>query len=229
MNSILEWAQSFFPSLEKIGFLVSITALLASTIASILARHFADLFETFRELRKVTVGAGSTKRHRTHDSAFKGAPAAQPPSPSEVATDRALSRIDEAKKAMAQQKSARRWSTISANLLTVSQYVIGGVLASSFVQEALSTRIVGLLGVLVLIASLIKQHFHPELSAANSQKKHAQLKALIRTSEDQLTILDAKILTGQDHTDAMIALLTSITQRLTEIENPEAFESLETH
>lgn len=226
MNSIVEWAQSLLPSIEKIGFFISVAAILSSTIASLLARSAADLFGTFRELRRVTAGPDSTKRRRTQDSALKSPPApALPQSPSQVAKHRATGRIEEAKKIMAQERSARRWSTVSANLLTVSQYVIGGVLASSFVQEALSPRVVGLLGVLVLVASLIKQHFHPEQSAASSQRKYAQLKALIRTSEDQLTILDAKIVAGQDHTDAMIALLTQITQKLTEIENPESSEA----
>jgi hypothetical protein len=93
------------------------------------------------------------------------------------------------------------------------------------VQESLSSKSVGLLGVLVLVSSLLKQQFHPELNAENARKKASQLQALVRTSEDQLTILDAKIASGQDHSDAMIALLTQITQRLNEIENPEAIES----
>jgi hypothetical protein len=99
------------------------------------------------------------------------------------------------------------------------------VLASSFVQASLSSKWVGALGILVLIASLFKQQFHPELNAESSRRKASRTQALIRASEDQLAILDAKIATGQDHTDAMIALMTQITQTLTEIENPEAIET----
>jgi hypothetical protein len=106
----------------------------------------------------------------------------------------------------------------------VGQYIVGGLLASSFVQESLSPKLVGSLGLLVLIASLIKQHFHPELSVQNATTKAAQLKALIRRSEHQLAILDAKVASGQDHTDAMISLLMTITERLTEIEMPELIE-----
>ena len=109
----------------------------------------------------------------------------------------------------------------ASGLLTTAQYIFGGVLASSFIQESLTPKWVGGLGVLVLIASLVRQQFHPEINAADAHKKASQLEALIRSSEDQLAILDAKIAAGQDHTDAMIGLMTQITQSLTEIENPE--------
>jgi hypothetical protein len=143
---------------------------------------------------------------------------------SKVARERAVKRLNEAKEAMDDQSGSARISKISDTLLTVGQYVIGGVLASSFVQESLSPKSVGLLGVLVLVASLVKQQFHPELKAEDARKRASKLQGLIRASEDQLTILDAKIASGQDQSDAMIALLSQITQRLTEIENPEAIE-----
>jgi len=151
-------------------------------------------------------------------------PAPQKIIASKVARERAVKRLDEAKEAMDDQSGSARISKISDTLLTVGQYVIGGVLASSFVQESLSPKSVGLLGVLVLVASLVKQQFHPELKAEEARKRASKLQGLIRTSEDQLTILDAKIASGQDQSDAMIALLTQITQRLTAIENPEAIE-----
>ena len=73
---------------------------------------------------------------------------------------------------------------------------------------------------LVLIASLFKQQFHPEINADDARKKALALQSLIRSSEDTLAILDAKSATGQDHSDAMIDLMTLLTQNLTEIENP---------
>jgi hypothetical protein len=147
------------------------------------------------------------------------------PKPSVVARGRVMFRIREAATSCEQQLSVKKWSKMAANFLTIAQYIIGGVLASSFVQQSLTPKWVGVLGVLVLIASLFKQQFHPEINADDAQKKAFKLRALIRSSEDQVAILDAKIATGQDHTDAMIALLTHITQRLTEIEDPEVNES----
>jgi chromosome segregation ATPase len=157
----------------------------------------------------------------TYDSTWHYAP----PSPSQVAHSRVVSRIEEARRAMDEQKASAKAATISSNLLTTGQYIIGGVLASSFVQEALSPKWVGALGVLVLIASLVKQQFHPELNAADARKKAAQLKAMIRSSDDQSTILAAKIAAGQDQSDAMIALLKQITEKLNEIESGDATQT----
>ncbi len=78
------------------------------------------------------------------------------------------------------------------------------------------------MGVLVLVASLIKQNFHPETDASDAQRKAAQLLSLIRISEDDLTILDEKINRGEDHSDEMIELMKNITKHFTEIENAEA-------
>jgi hypothetical protein len=81
-----------------------------------------------------------------------------------------------------------RWS---GHFLTFGQYVIGGVLASSFVQQSLSPQIVGFFGVLVLLASLIKQQYHPEVSAQRAAQKAAQAKIMIRDAEDSLAILQS--------------------------------------
>jgi hypothetical protein len=120
-----------------------------------------------------------------------------------------------------EQRSAYKFSRLASISLTVGQFIIGGVLASSFVQESLTPKWVGVFGLLVLVASLFREHFHPELNAKDARRRAFQLQSLQRTSENQLAILDAKNATGQDHSDAMIALLTQITDRLSEIENPE--------
>jgi hypothetical protein len=143
----------------------------------------------------------------------------------EVARRQVRVRLIEARSARDAQEGAAKVASISNNALTVAQYVIGGVLASSFVQESLSPKWVGLLGVLVLIASLVKQQFHPELNAEDARKKVSRLKALIRTSEDQLAILDARSASGEVCSDAIIALLPQITQKLNDIEYPEAVDS----
>ena len=143
-------------------------------------------------------------------------------SPSLVARNRVVTHITEAKSYREGQLGSAKWSKLSSNLLIIGQYIIGGVLASSFIQESLNPKWVGALGVLVLIASLVRQQFHPELNADSSKRKAARTQALIRSSEDQLAILDTKIAGGQDHTAEMIALMTQITEMLSEIENPEA-------
>ena len=143
-------------------------------------------------------------------------------SPSIVARRHVKTRIKEAIDYRADQLRAAKWSNGSSNLLIIGQYIIGGVLASSFIQEWLTPKWVGALGVVVLIASLFRQQYLPELKVEPSKRNGAKAQGLIRLSEDQLAILDAKIAGGQDHTDAMIALITHITEKLSEIENPEA-------
>ena len=163
--------------------------------------------------------SGSGRRGITHDSA----PVLSPKSASVVARERVVSRFDEAAESLKGQLSRRKNSKRAATWLTVAQYIIGGVLASSFVQETLDPKWVGGLGVLVLVASLFKQQFHPEIDAQDAHRKASQLRALIRSSEDDLAVLDAGIAMGQDHSDAMIELMKRMTKGLTEIESPEAF------
>ncbi len=169
--------------------------------------------EAFRE--EFAKDDGFYKAVRTRDSAR----------PTLITRELVVVRIDEAVKARAEQLGTAKWSKVSSNSLITAQYIIGGVLASSFVQESLNPKWIGAMGVVVLIASLFRQQFHPEINAREARTKASKLKALIRTTEDQLAILDAKIASGQDHSDAMIALLTQIRERLTEIEDPEAIES----
>jgi hypothetical protein len=146
-----------------------------------------------------------------------------PESPSAVARESVVSRLKEVARAREERLSIQKSSKIAANLLIVTQYVIGGALASSFVQQALSPTWVGGFGVLVLIASLIQQQFHPGTNALEAKKAATKLTALIRQSEDQLADWDRKIVAGEDHSDALIALLNKITGRLNEID--ESMES----
>ena len=98
----------------------------------------------------------------------------------------ALDRLEEVKTALSRQQSlatANRWMN---RLLTVGQYIIGGLLASSFVQQSLSREMVGALGLLVLISSLIYQHFRPDLQLRGAMGRSLRLGALIRQSDDDI-------------------------------------------
>ena len=71
-------------------------------------------------------------------------------------------------------------------LLTIGQYIIGGLLASSFVQQSLRPDLVGVLGLLVLISSLIYQHFRPDIQLRGAMSRSLRLRALIRSVEDDI-------------------------------------------
>jgi len=173
----------------------------------------AAMAEAFRE--EYAKGRGVSKAARTRDAAL----------PTLITRKLVVVRINEAIKARTEQLGTAKWSKVSSNSLIIAQYIIGGVLASSFIQESLNPKWIGAMGVVVLIASLFRQQFHPEINAQNASTKASKLKALIRNSEDQLAIIDARIASGEDHSDAMIALLTQIRERLSAIEDPEAIES----
>jgi hypothetical protein len=203
--------------------LSSVTAVAFSFVASLLARSAQDLYKglfgSFLESIDVLVGQ-APKRHRTVDTAYR----LPVPTPSQVAKERALARIEEAKDAFRSQTSSAKWSKVSGNLLAVGQYIIGGLLRE-FIRAGVPLPEARRFSWTARAPRLPHQAILcPEVSVENARKKVAQLKALIRTSEDQLAILDAKIASGQDHTYAMISLLTKITDRLTEIETPEVIE-----
>ena len=73
----------------------------------------------------------------------------------------------------------------ASNLLRFSQYVIGGVLATAFVRDNLSPNNVGLLGVLVLMASLIHQHFRPDTTLQECRFRVFRLRRTLRRVEDE--------------------------------------------
>ncbi len=72
------------------------------------------------------------------------------------------------------------------NMMIFGQYIVGGVLASSFLQESLSPSIVGALGLIVLISSTAQQHYKPSQRVVAGKKRCSVLKAIIREVEDDL-------------------------------------------
>jgi hypothetical protein len=77
---------------------------------------------------------------------------------------------------------------LSAAALIFSQFVVGGMLASSFVAKTLGEGLIGLLGLIVLAASLISQHFRPDLLHKIAAQKVRRLRALKRKLEDDLYV-----------------------------------------
>jgi len=76
-----------------------------------------------------------------------------------------------------------RYSSVS---LIFSQFVVGGILATSFVSKHLGDEAIGALGLIVLGSSLINQHFRPDLLHKASAQKARQLRCLKREIEDDL-------------------------------------------
>ncbi len=108
--------------------------------------------------------------------------------------------------------------TWASHLLTFGQYVIGGVLASAFMQNNLTPKVIGFSGVLVLCASLINQQYHPEVRARDATQKAKELGSLIRDSEDQLAIIGAGLHMNPNITRTYMDLALQISGMLNAID-----------
>jgi hypothetical protein len=126
-------------------------------------------------------------------------------------------RLSEARSALRRQETSLAWNRRTMNSLTFSQYVIGGVLASSFVQAQLAKETVGFLGVLVLVSSLIHQRYRPDIKHRNGKQRAADLRAVIRQAED--AVFDAR--TQQKSFDAIQPIRQLVTNGLNQLEAAE--------
>src|SRR4029077_1544128 len=104
----------------------------------------------------------------------------------------AYDRLADAKAALSRQTQIAKTNRWMSGLLTIGQYIIGGLLASSFVQQSLRPDIVGILGLLVLLSSLIYQHFRPDIQLRGAMSRGLRLRALIRVAEDDLFSMRTK-------------------------------------
>ena len=131
-----------------------------------------------------------------------------------------MTRIDEIRDALQRNESVARWAGRSNGLLIFGQVVIGGVLATSFVQLQLDPSIVSLLGVLVLVSSLIHQQFRPDLKNRGARRRVAKLTHLLREAEDGVFEIQQAT-----HTAPSIeSLRRRVTQQLSQIEQTEVEE-----
>lgn len=131
------------------------------------------------------------------------------------------SRLLEAKDELKRQESITKWQGNAATSLIFSQYIIGGVLATSFIQETLDSSIVGFLGLLVLVSSLIHQHFRPDLIARAAKERVLILRNMIRQVEDDLYAIKE----GKLAKDFIHELRAKVTECLKEIEDFELQDS----
>jgi hypothetical protein len=100
-------------------------------------------------------------------------------------TGRGLARrLQEARQALAQQGALATKHRIAGLILLFGQYIFGGLLASSFMQDMMSKQMMGVLGLFVLASSLVRQHYNPEIHCIAANQRAARLRALIRETED---------------------------------------------
>jgi hypothetical protein len=132
-------------------------------------------------------------------------------------------RIDEAREILQSQEGYEKRNRWSAGSLSFGQYVIGGILATSFVQESLSPQIVGFLGVLVLVSSLINQRFRPDLKATGARIRVAKLRAVVRKAETDLAALRSE----HQEAPSLYSISEHILNGLAEVDQLEQQELME--
>jgi hypothetical protein len=126
-------------------------------------------------------------------------------------------RLDEARASLYRQESIAKWSCRAAASLIFSQYVVGGILASSFVQDSLSNEITGFLGILVLASSLVHHHYRPDIYSREARQRAARLRTLIRTAEDLLYAIRH----GKQGAPSLYTIRKTVSEGLAEIEADE--------
>ena len=131
------------------------------------------------------------------------------------------SRLPEVRNALSRQESIAKWNGRANTSLTFGQYVVGGVLASSFVQESLTPQVVGFLGVLVLVSSLVHQRYRPDLQASGARQRVMKLRALIREIEDDLFALRD----GYEDAPSVYEIRQKASAGLSDVEESELLES----
>ena len=95
-------------------------------------------------------------------------------------------RLKEVRSEIARVHSLERWNLFSSRSLLFAQYVVGGLLATSFVQESLSSQIIGLLGLVVVAASAWNQHFRPAAMHRAACFRRVSLQKVLREAEDEI-------------------------------------------
>ena len=94
------------------------------------------------------------------------------------------SRLPEARGALRRQEQIARWNgRVHFSFLPNTSSVVSWRHLSS---SNLSGHLVGILGVLVLLSSLIRHQYRPDLQAQGARHRAVDLRALIREVEDDL-------------------------------------------
>ncbi|MGF6816495.1 hypothetical protein OKW33_003366 [Paraburkholderia atlantica] len=129
-------------------------------------------------------------------------------------------RTDEVKEALKRNESMARWAGGTNALLVFATVVIGGVLATSLVQQAMDHSMLSLLGVIVLLSSLMHQQFRPDLRHRGARRRVAALTVLLSEAEDGVF----EIRRGVAEAPSVEALRRYVSRRLAEFNTSEVEE-----
>jgi hypothetical protein len=199
---------------EQVAFLVGATATVLGAVMSVLLGRVAELKVGPISVIKV---ASELPRRKAMMALDDGGIALG----SAIATESAV-RLPELREVLRRQESTAKWSGWANNLLTFGQFVVGGVLASSLVQAYLSPQLVGLIGLIVLMSSLVRQTYRPDLVTAAAGQRSAKLRALVRELEDDLFAVQQ----GQPGAPSVLSIRQRASAGLAMVDGPEVSEAV---
>ena len=127
------------------------------------------------------------------------------------------SRLYELKELLQHQQFISRLNGRADLSLIFGQYIIGALLASSFIQESVPDNVLGILGVLVLVSSLIRERYRPDTKAFAAKRRTVILRLLIRETEDSLYEINK----GLENAPSVFSIRRRVTEYLSKIEESE--------
>jgi hypothetical protein len=188
--------------------------LLSGAITSLLREH-----STTEAVVKVMKAFVQVKERTSTDNSLTELQGALP---SEEGADVGFrTRLREVRDALRRQRVLAIAYRAANSLLVIGQFIIGGLLTSSFLQEQLSKNLIGVLGLLVLLASLLRQHFRPDVQVVRCLQRASRLRGLVRTAEDQMFARRE----GSEEAPSLTQMRKRLSDGLTEIEESEAQEA----
>ena len=185
--------------LASIEFITPIIGILASLIAALSSAVFSKIARNKEEPGRIAVANSAAPQLSENEEREKD------------------TRLVDARDELARQISSAKWNGRSAISLAISQYVVGGTLATSFIQNNLPEEAVGFLGLVVLLASIIYQRFRPDLRTGAARRRVALLRATIRRAEDGLYGLRKSL----PQAPSLEEIRADITNALIQIEHSE--------
>ena len=185
-------------SIELVAALVGGIAAFLSALVSSIAQHSVSS-DLLKKLASALVAEGPVTEHK----------------------DGLSIRIEEARGKLRNTSRVAVAHQVAGSLLTFSQFVIGALLTSAFVQQAFSKEIVGALGLLVIGSSAVRQHYRSDVQYVAAKRRAARLKSLIRRVEDELFARDEGLPDRMQPSE----LRQLISETLSQIEESEVGDS----
>ncbi len=142
------------------------------------------------------------------------------PTALEPQRDHLTRRLNEGRRTLKKLEREAFISNSSNTLLIVGQYVVGGTLASSFIQQSLSPQIIGSLGVVVLVASVFHQRFRPDIRAGINGAKARYLRSALRKVEDDMAARKS----GEENIPSEPIIISELSKALDKVDNDKEWE-----